>query len=131
MTPAPRLTLSHSTRTVKDLDAVLPFYTDVLGFHVTNRGKEGDAELAFISQDPSEHHQIVLISGMETNPQFMFADHLAFRVNGLDEVRAVKARLEEAGVEGIADVVTMLLAAKRPAIVAGDAVSWTSACLNT
>ena len=104
MTPAPRLTLSHSTRTVKDLDAVLPFYTDVLGFHVTNRGKEGDAELAFISQDPSEHHQIVLISGMETNPQFMFADHLAFRVNGLDEVRAVKARLEAAGVEGIAPV---------------------------
>ena len=68
------------------MDTMVAFYCDVLGFHVTNRGKLGDdAEITFISQDPNEHHQ-------------------AFRVDSLDAVRAVKARLEEAGVEGVAPV---------------------------
>ena len=105
MTVAPRLTLSHSTRAARDMDTMVAFYCDVLGFHVTNRGMVGeDAEITFMSQDPNEHHQIVLVGGMETDPQLMFADHLAFRVDGLDAVRAVKARLEEAGVEGVAPV---------------------------
>ena len=105
MTVAPRLTLSHSTRAARDMDTMVAFYCDVLGFHVTNRGMVGeDAEITFMSQDPNEHHQIVLVGGMETDPQFMLADHLAFRVDGLDAVRAVKARLEEAGVEGVAPV---------------------------
>ena len=48
--------------------------------------------------------RLVLVGGMDNDPQFMFADHLAFRVDGIDAVRAVKARLEEAGVEGVAPV---------------------------
>ena len=104
MTVAPRLTLSHSTRAVRDLDTMLAFYCDVLGFHVTNQGAVGDGRLAFISQDPAEHHQIVFVEGIASDPQLMFADHLAFRVDGIDAVRAVKERLEAAGVEGIAPV---------------------------
>ena len=105
MTAAPRLTLSHSTRAARDMDTMVAFYCDVLGFHVTNRGKvSDDAEITFISQDPNEHHQVALVGGVDNDPQFMFADHLAFRVDSLDAVRAVKARLEEAGVEGVAPV---------------------------
>ena len=59
---AARLSLSHVTVAVRDLDAMLDFYARVLGFAITNRGKVGEAELAFLSQDSGEHHQIVFVS---------------------------------------------------------------------
>ena len=100
---APALRLSHTTIPVKDLDTILEFYCDVLGFHVTNRGSVGDdGELAFVSQDPDEHHQMVFVSGMPAaDHQFVLADHLAFRTGTLDDLRTIGARLAEAGVEGV------------------------------
>ena len=100
---SPRLSLSHTTLAVRDLDAMLDFYREVLGFVVTNRGEApGGSEMAFISQDPAEHHQIVFISGLPgTDRQFVMLDHLAFRTNSLDDLRAIGVRLEEAGVDGV------------------------------
>ena len=98
----PRLSLSHTTMAVRDLDAMLGFYCDVLGFHVTDRGEVGDGAMAFISQDPSEHHQIVFVTGMpESEHQFVMADHLAFRTGSLDDLRLIGERLAEAGIEGV------------------------------
>lgn len=99
----PRLTLSHATLAVRDLDAMLAFYGDVLGFRVTNRGEVGDGtEMAFISQDPAEHHQIVMVSGLEPGERgFVLADHLAFRVGSLDELRTVGASLAGADVDDV------------------------------
>lgn len=102
-TITPRLTLSHSTLAVRDLERMLAFYCEVLGFRVTNRGAPGgDSEMAFISQDPNDHHQIVLVSGPRTAEHgFVMADHLAFRTGSLDDLRAISAALTEAGVEGV------------------------------
>lgn len=89
---------------VRDLDAMLGFYCDVLGFHVTNRGDlpgPDEGEMAFISQDPSEHHQIVMITQPTGDHQFVMADHRAFRCGSLDELRVIGDRLEAAGVEGV------------------------------
>ena len=100
--PSPRLSLSHTTVAVRDLDVMLEFYCGVLGFVVTNRGQVGEGELAFISQDPKEHHQMVFVTGLpETEHQFVLADHLAFRTGSLDDLRAIGARLSEAGLEGV------------------------------
>lgn len=102
--PAPgRLSLSHSTIAVRDLDAVLDFYCGVLGFVVTDRGPVGDgSEMAFVSQDPGEHHQLVFVAGMpQPEHQFVMADHLAFRTGTLDDLRAIGARLDAAGIEGV------------------------------
>ncbi len=98
-----RLTLSHATVPVRDLATMLDFYCDVLGFAVTNRGTMPDgSEMAFISQDPTEHHQMVFISGLpEAEHQFVMADHMAFRTGDLDDLRAIGAKLDEAGVEGV------------------------------
>lgn len=97
-----RLSLSHATVAVRDLDAMLDFYCGVLGFAVTNRGAVGDAEMAFISQDPAEHHQLVFVSGLPaTEHQFVMADHMAFRTGTLDDLRAIGSRLDAAGVEGV------------------------------
>lgn len=101
--PAGRLSLSHATLAVRDLDAMLDFYCGVLGFAVTNRGTVGDGtEMAFISQDPCEHHQIVLVAGMsQPEHQLVMVDHLAFRTGSLDDLRAIGTRLDAAGVEGV------------------------------
>jgi catechol-2,3-dioxygenase len=101
--PSPRLALSHATVAVRDLDAMLAFYCDVLGVVVTNRGEVGDgSEMAFISQDPTEHHQMVFITGLPgTDHQFVMTDHMAFRTGTLDDLRAIGARLAEAGVDGV------------------------------
>jgi catechol-2,3-dioxygenase len=102
-TTTPRLTLSHSTLAVRDLETMVDFYCDVLGFHVTNRGDPGDgSELAFLCQDPTQHHQIVLVGGLPTpGHEFVMVDHLAFRTGNLDDLRVIGERLADAGIEGV------------------------------
>lgn len=99
-TKKPSLVLAHSTVAARDLDKLCAFYCDVLGFHVTNRGPTPDGgELCFISQDPQNHHQIVIVKGPEPpSPAFMMVDHLAFRTGSLDDLRQIRANLVEAGV---------------------------------
>lgn len=99
----PRLTLSHTTLAARDLDRLSAFYCDVLGFKVTNRGPvPGGSAIAFLSQDPNNHHQIAMVGGGEVpDSAFVLVDHLAFRTGSLDDLRAIRTRLTEAGVEGI------------------------------
>jgi catechol 2,3-dioxygenase len=102
-TPTPRLTLAHATLAARDLDRLCAFYCDVLGFHVTNRGKAPDgAELAFLSQDVREHHQIAMVSGLSVpDSAFVLVDHMAFRTGTLDDLRVLRGRLQSAGIEGV------------------------------
>ncbi|MFB0978502.1 MAG: VOC family protein [Myxococcota bacterium] len=102
-TTLPRLTLAHSTVAARDLDSLSAFYCDVLGFEVTNRGAvPGGSEIAFLSQDPSHHHQIAMVSGLpESNPAFVLFDHLAFRTGSLVDLRAIRAKLIAAGIERV------------------------------
>ena len=99
----PRLTLGHTTLAARDLDRLSAFYCEVLGFQVTNRGPvPGGSELLFLSQDPTAHHQIAMVGGLEApSPAFVMVDHLAFRTDTLDDLRAIRAKLLEAGIEGI------------------------------
>ena len=103
----PRLVMGHSTLAARDLDALQAFYCDVLGFEVTNRGPVGEdgVELAFLSQDPTQHHQIAMVQGALTSPSnFVMVDHLAFRTGSLDDLRIIKANLDDAGVEDILQI---------------------------
>ena len=98
----PRLTLGHSTLAARDLDRLSAFYCEVLGFHVTNRGPVPGGEIAFLSQDPSAHHQIAMVGGLEPpDSAFMMVDHLAFRTGTLDDLRVLRAKLLAAGVDPI------------------------------
>lgn len=106
-TSPPALRLGHVTLAVRDVDAMVRFYTDALGFTVTNRGEPvpGMGEMAFLSQDPTAHHQLVLVSTAEPPPRaFMLADHLAFRVETLDDLRAIGDRLAAAAVDSVIPV---------------------------
>ena len=41
------------------------FYTRVLGLSVTDRATIRGADVVFLSRNPDEHHQIVLVSGRD------------------------------------------------------------------
>ena len=86
-------TVSHFEIRARDPAALANFYTEVLGFIVSDRGvlDRGPAkgrELIFLSHSPEEHHQIVLIPSDATAPGSGIG-HVAFRVDSLDEVRRV------------------------------------------
>ncbi|MDP6977173.1 MAG: VOC family protein [Myxococcota bacterium] len=104
--PSARLRLGHSTLAARDMDVLVAFYTNVLGFQVTNRGAVGeDAELAFLSQDPEHHHQIAMVRGVPVPDRTLhLVDHLAFRTGTLDDLRRFRAALLEAGIEGITPI---------------------------
>jgi catechol 2,3-dioxygenase-like lactoylglutathione lyase family enzyme len=82
-------TVSHFEIRAHDQKAMEKFYTEVMGFIVSDRGllTAGPAagrELIFLSHSPEEHHQIVLIPSDVTD-QGGGIGHVAFR----DEVRRV------------------------------------------
>ena len=99
----PRLSLSHATLNVTRFDDTLKFYCDVLGFHLTNHGDiPGGGRMAFISQDPGDHHQIAIVEAPEVPERgFVMADHLAFRTGSLDDLRILRDRLTAAGIDPI------------------------------
>ena len=102
--PPARLSLSHATVAVRDLDAMLDFYCGVLGFAVTNRGTVGDeARWRSSPRTPAEHHQMVFVSGMPRDraPVRDGRPHGVPHRRRLDDLRAIGARLDDAGVEGV------------------------------
>jgi len=87
------LSWSHALIQVHDFDAMVSFYTEVLGFEVTDAGKIGDANVAFMSQNATDHHQMALVSGKAADQAAPRANHFAFRVEALSDVKAWIAKL--------------------------------------
>jgi catechol 2,3-dioxygenase len=94
------LTFSHMGFFVRDLDKMVRFYCDVLGFFQTDMGLLGPVELRFLSRDPTEHHQIVLKSGRGED-QTTTIDQISLRVGSLEELRMVYARLVAADIPNL------------------------------
>ncbi len=92
-----KLRWSHAVLYVRDLDAMLAFYRDVLGFEVTDRGLlDPGLELAFLSQVGSDHHQLAFVPVRGDGPSTTL-DHMAFRVDSLADVKAMAERLKSDG----------------------------------
>ena len=102
MTPAlPKLHFSHIGFMVHDIEQMIEFYTGQLGFALTDRGRlevlPGKPAIAFLSRDPDEHHQIALVEGRPENAPGTL-QQISFRVESLADLRALRTRLEAAGV---------------------------------
>jgi catechol 2,3-dioxygenase-like lactoylglutathione lyase family enzyme len=84
--------MSHAVVYVRDLAAMLDFYGE-LGFRVSDRGSVGPDEnidMAFISTDrEAEHHQLAFVQVKVNDDPPNSVGHIAFRVDTLNEVRAV------------------------------------------
>ena len=97
--------LAHCGIYVNDVGAQVDFYTRVLGLVVSDRGvsARSGTELAFLTAATDHHHQIVLISGRA--PQgATTVNQLSFKVETLDELKAMFSRATDAGVGDIRQV---------------------------
>ena len=105
----PNLMFSHMGFAVSDLAKMEDFYSRVLGFTVTDRGEVLGMDLVFLSRDPLDHHQVVLVSGRPDNlppnpfhPQFgSVINQISFRVGSLDSLRSLLAVLRQENVQNI------------------------------
>lgn len=96
-----KLSWSHAVLYVKDRERMLDFYRQVLGFEITDRGPMGDGgpEIIFMSQDPTEHHQIAMAVTRQEEGASNSVNHFAFRVATFEEVSGLHKVLSE--MEGI------------------------------
>ena len=77
------VSFSHFEFRARDIPLMEAFYTQTLGFYVTDRSppkgdRRGD-QMVFLSLHPGEHHQIVLGQAEKGHFSAGSFDHLAFR----------------------------------------------------
>lgn len=107
--PAPNLMFSHMGFACSDMAKMEDFYTRVLGFSVTDRGEVLGMDLVFLSRDPNDHHQLVLVSGRPDglppnphHPQFgSLINQISFRVGSLQSLRELLATFKLENVQSI------------------------------
>ena len=56
-----QLRWSHAFVHVRDVAIMVAFYTEVLGFEVTDRGAVGGRPVVFLSQVATDHHQLAFL----------------------------------------------------------------------
>lgn len=91
-----KLSWSHVVMYVRDKDKMVDFYTEVLGFQVTDRDKlaKDGPEIIFMSQDPEEHHQLGMVDSKQNDDAPNTVSHFAFRVENFEDVQQLNRRLE-------------------------------------
>jgi catechol 2,3-dioxygenase-like lactoylglutathione lyase family enzyme len=87
MSRVPPVQFSHVGIFVRELERMERFYTGFLGFVTSDRGHLGEARLVFLSRDPRDHHQIVLVSGRPEEARFSVVNQISLRVEGLAALR--------------------------------------------
>ncbi len=101
VSPKPRFT--HFALFVRNIDNMEKFYTEVVGLTPTDRGPHPNApvDMVFMSSDPKEHHQFVLVSGRPENIEFHLNQQMSFLIENLTELREIRARAQAVGIEDI------------------------------
>jgi catechol-2,3-dioxygenase len=94
----PGLTFSHVGFFVTDIPVMEDFYSRVLEFTVTDRGQltgaNGPVDLVFLSRDPDEHHQIVLISGRPAEISFNVINQVSLKADSLATLKEMHRRVQ-------------------------------------
>jgi catechol 2,3-dioxygenase len=88
------LTMSHIGLYVYDLPRMEDFYTRVLGFTVTDRGKVRGADIVFTSWSPKDHHQVALVSGRPKELGFNHVNQISFSVAAVEDLQEIWRRLQ-------------------------------------
>ncbi|MCB0989368.1 MAG: VOC family protein [Acidimicrobiales bacterium] len=85
-----KVSWSHTVLRVRDLEPMIEFYRDMLGFQVSDRGPLGPdgPEIVFMSGDPSDHHQFALLPVRTDSPESSL-EHNAFRVDTVADVKTM------------------------------------------
>lgn len=100
MREVPKMAFAHIGIYVADMAAMVDFYTRVLGFSITDRAQIRGVSIVFLSRDPEEHHQIVLVPGRDLGHPSTI-NQISFRVVSLAELRRIHARLSAEAVANL------------------------------
>ena len=90
---APRL--SHVGLYVTDVPTMIEFYTKVLGFVVSDGAEDG--RITFLSRNPADHHQVVLVRGRQTGSDTPMVQQVSFNVGTLANVQRAYRKVKAAG----------------------------------
>jgi catechol 2,3-dioxygenase len=94
--------IGHVGLYCKDIEKMTQFYTEVLGFKLSDVNERGMVFLRY----GSDHHNIFLCRATEEGDDTKGRPglhHFAFEVAGLDELKRVKKYLESKGVKAIGE----------------------------
>ena len=105
----PSLRFSHMGMSVHDQPMMEKFYTELLGFTVTDRGDLPGPDgkpvaLVFMSRDPAEHHQIVLAAGRPAQIAHNPINQISLRTDDLSSLLTLYRRFRDAGVDELRPV---------------------------
>lgn len=93
------LKFSHIGIYVNDIAKMEQFYTEILGFFVTDRGRlntpRGDVQLVFLSRDPKTHHQIVLATGRPEAKIFNPINQISLEADSLETLQELYVKFVE------------------------------------
>ena len=90
----PDLKLRHMGMFVRDIETMAAFYTDVLGFLITDRGDVRGEKVVFLSRDAQSHHQLVMESGRHPGDGPGYGlQQISFWVPQLDGLRVMHQRV--------------------------------------
>lgn len=108
MNRRPGLSFSHVGFHATDIDRQADFYKSVLDFTETDRGTlpgpNGPLRLVFLSRDPDEHHQVVLVSGRPERIAFNVINQISMKADSLQTLLDFYQRVKRAGVEELIPV---------------------------
>jgi len=95
----PRAQLTHVGLYVEDMEAMVAFFCALLGMVVTDHGELLGRELTFLSRDPREHHQLVLVTGRRAPEDIQLLSQISFRLDDddLSSLRWFARRATELG----------------------------------
>ncbi len=92
--------IGHVVLNVRDVARSVRFYTEVLGFEVSDIYPDEmvPGGMAFLRCNP-DHHGIALVGSMQAPSASAELNHIAFEVGTLDEVLRARNHLRQNGVE--------------------------------
>lgn len=99
MKSLPTCQLCHIGIYAFDLEPMVQFYSRIFGLTVTDRGRSSrGVDIAFLSRDPAEHHQVAIAGGRPKDATFSTIQQISFRVPGLEDLRQYYPWLVSEGV---------------------------------
>jgi catechol-2,3-dioxygenase len=96
----PPAVLSHFGIYVASIECMQDFYTRLMGLLVMDRGTNRDGTtLVFLSRDPDQHHQLVLVTGRPPGAGDNVVNQISFKLATLADLKAMYARVREEGIK--------------------------------
>lgn len=105
MATLPRINFTHTGVFCSDLDNMVDFYCQKLGFVVSDKGIASTGHrLFFLTQNPEVHHQLVLFDGKPKDLPFNPINQLSFLLDSLEDLKSYYAFAKATDIEGIEQV---------------------------